>query len=96
MEPLGPQPNWAQGVSNSPHGLRTAAYSAWTIGPQRSQKAKKGHILIKTKFCTQDSEKAKLAINSISIKNQHSKGQGPKAMVRPEGGISKVNGDKTP
>ncbi|MBW0581226.1 hypothetical protein O181_120941 [Austropuccinia psidii MF-1] len=67
------------------HSVWSTAHSPWTIGPQEPQMAKKGHKIINSinKY-TQDPEESKRAINSISVKNHHRKGQDPKAMARPK------------
>ncbi|MBW0586807.1 hypothetical protein O181_126522 [Austropuccinia psidii MF-1] len=39
MVPLGPQKNWAQGASNSPHRPQTTVYGPRTVGPQNTKMA---------------------------------------------------------
>ncbi|MBW0514452.1 hypothetical protein O181_054167 [Austropuccinia psidii MF-1] len=78
LDPLnGSRPCSPHGPQTAAHGPQTANHTLRTIGPQEPQMGKNGHKFIKSKKCTQDPEKAKMAINSISIKNHHRKGQGP-------------------
>ncbi|MBW0490334.1 hypothetical protein O181_030049 [Austropuccinia psidii MF-1] len=77
MAPLGPQQNWAQGASNSPHGPWTAAYGPWTVGHQNLKMAKNGHTSSLHHFHHKIQKKAQMDIKSFLSKKHSSKGQGP-------------------
>ncbi|MBW0544893.1 hypothetical protein O181_084608 [Austropuccinia psidii MF-1] len=105
--PLGPQKNWAQGDSNSPHRTQSAAYGPrpmnrrpqtmahgpWTVGPQTSQK---GHIFFQIKPLHPKHKKGKNGHRGRSFKNHHRKDQGPKYYGKAILWHFKAIGDKTP
>ncbi|MBW0577513.1 hypothetical protein O181_117228 [Austropuccinia psidii MF-1] len=90
LGPGGPFWSWRPPMAPMDCGVRSADLRT----PKTKKRPKKAKEPNTTIF-TQDPKKSQKAIESKIIKISLSKGQGPKAMVRP-GGISKANGDKTP
>ncbi|MBW0571138.1 hypothetical protein O181_110853 [Austropuccinia psidii MF-1] len=95
---FGPQQNWAQGVSNSPHGPQTAAYGPKPMDRRtpKDQNGQKWPYIKNFNKITQDPKRSKRAIKPKFIKNNPRKAQGPKYYGKANGGISKANGDKIP
>ncbi|MBW0591681.1 hypothetical protein O181_131396 [Austropuccinia psidii MF-1] len=80
LVPLGPQQNWAQGASNSPHGLGTPAYGPRPADQRtpRDKKWPKWPYITKSPKITINHKKAQKAIKSSLIKIHHSRGHSPK------------------
>ncbi|MBW0546588.1 hypothetical protein O181_086303 [Austropuccinia psidii MF-1] len=99
MAPLDTQQNWAQGASNSLHnpwttvykpqpmdcGIRSAVRGLWTIGQQREGNGQEGPYTKVKPISPKTQKKAQKAIKSKIIKNNFSKGQGPKDYGRARG-----------
>ncbi|MBW0575606.1 hypothetical protein O181_115321 [Austropuccinia psidii MF-1] len=59
------------------HGLQRTVHGPWTIGPQETQMATKAIRSLIQKINPRP-RKGQRAMNSISVKNNHRKGQGPR------------------